>query len=311
LVRSRRRFAILRLRVKKLRVKLVVLVAVLAAGALTIHYSTREPSADGRTLSEWLDLWINHQTGPVATDVTNAVRKIGVKGIPALLDRLEARDPAWRVWLEEKWPASFRKSRWPHSPDAENIKAEVGFAILGPQAAPAIPELAKMLLDTNRTDRCAEARGRIGSAAIPVLRAALTNQDQLIGARAALGLSTTPEGRQRLVPWLRARRDDTNQSFTTTALVWSARNLPPEEMVPLLTEYAGDPRWEGSPAVLFPLIYVRSPVPGAAALLAPYLTNANPTHRHATASILRQWGVSSEEALRMASNSPSMAPLRN
>jgi hypothetical protein len=69
--------------VKNLAVKILSVVAVLTAGAAALNYFTREPSVNGRSLSEWLDInAINRTTGRDNSDVTNAVRAIGAKAIP-------------------------------------------------------------------------------------------------------------------------------------------------------------------------------------------------------------------------------------
>jgi hypothetical protein len=297
--------------VKKLRVKILVLAVVLVAGVFTVLYATREPSVDGRTLSEWLrigrQIWPEHNQN----DVTNAVRKIGTKGIPVLLDKLRARDSEWKHKLDNKWGHKVFSDRWFDAAYYDRSEALLGFSILGSEAASTIPELSKFLIDTNQHMQCAEALGYIGPPAFPVLRQALTNQDESIRVRAVLALSLTPEGASLAVPQVLALRQHTNRSLVGAVLLRVTYMLPKDEALRVLTEYTRDPRWQRDSMILLALGFFQTNTPGAVPLVAPFLTDPNLNLRKEATNTLRRWGYTAADALRVATNSPAAPPLRN
>src|SRR6185369_8252936 len=88
--------------------------------------------------------------------------------------------------------------------------------------------------------------------AIPVLRAALTNQSQAVRVWALRSLCVTPEGARAAVPAMLAWRQLPETSLGEAALETTTK-LPEEEMLHVLTEYARDPRWRGSLEILVAL----------------------------------------------------------
>ncbi len=119
-----------------------------------------EPVYHGRSLSEWLS-YTNESEVP--EDTKKAVQAMGTNAIPALLARLEYRDPEFDL-----------------DDDEENIKAIAGFYALGETAAPALPRLDQLINGDHRNialfaSICATF---VGTNAMPVLSRALTNQDE-------------------------------------------------------------------------------------------------------------------------------------
>jgi hypothetical protein len=119
----------------------------------------------------------------------DAVRQIGTNAIPYLLANMCYENPDWMqrvtavtvhlpepVWVW--WQAIVdRHDRSRQSYD--------GFAILGPQAAPAIPALVAMADDRDINDAATRALARIGKPALPYLMDALTNRDNAPEMRGA------------------------------------------------------------------------------------------------------------------------------
>lgn len=185
---------------KHLPGKILAVLAVFVAVAVALHYLTREPSANGHTLSEWLETNAVHRTGRDNRDVTNAVRAMGAKAIPILTKKMRVRDHAWEKRLDNKWGRMLLPRRWFNKAFISHLDAAAGFAMLGTQAVVVLPEFAQMVFDTNNSPNPAYALGYFGPEAWPVLRAALTNVDPNISFRSVLGLTATPEMARLAMP---------------------------------------------------------------------------------------------------------------
>jgi hypothetical protein len=116
----------------------------------------QEPSYNGRTLSEWLDLYdeensIAYSQTPRDTAAVNAVRAIGTNAIPMLsrwartedsqiqlmLHRIEARV---RMKPRAQW---FSRFVWRRSAQYRQGLADAGFFILGTNALPFLNEMLR------------------------------------------------------------------------------------------------------------------------------------------------------------------------
>jgi hypothetical protein len=126
----------------------VILIITGAALVFCIFLATYEPqpSFQGRTLSAWL---IAYQNDRSRSDALTAVHNIGTNALPVLVKWATYQWPMWRVRLNETamrlgGPRLYRFVAG--SSAVRQSAALVGFEILGPEAAPAIPAL------TNRFD---------------------------------------------------------------------------------------------------------------------------------------------------------------
>jgi len=167
-----------------------VVAAVLAVIIIAFWPEKKEPEYRGKKLSEWLhgqplfvqvpggrNAWMEEQSG-------EAVRHIGTNALPFLVKWLRYERPAWRDKASaayEKWPGPlFRHSmaRWLSRGKPERLSdaAMVCFQFLGPDAAPAVPELIGMLKDSKapltskRAVFCLGCIGPKARAAVPYLR---------------------------------------------------------------------------------------------------------------------------------------------
>jgi hypothetical protein len=149
-----------------------------------------EPSYAGRTLSEWVFRNPNALNGnPRSREAREAIRKMGTNALPCLLAWLTAdpdHSPIKRaagsvfevvpqaitpkpalVWAQSDWVALHLEV------------ASVAFAVLGPDAAPAIPVLERLAGDPRgqRGAFCATyILGGIGPQALPALQRVAQNQ---------------------------------------------------------------------------------------------------------------------------------------
>lgn len=125
-----------------------------------------QPEHEGKKLSQWLTLQYARPQ-----DATKAVRAIGTNGLPFLIKRMEYEFPAWRInllravkklpdWTQNAWingHVIFPTDVWNRS-----AEALFAFRLLGTEASPAVPELARLMHDKPENFRAANALAYIG-----------------------------------------------------------------------------------------------------------------------------------------------------
>lgn len=137
--------------------------ALLIAGSLAFYLThPREPSYEGRTLTEWLNLYYrsfsaNEPNRPALYDAsTNAIKHIGTNAIPFLIKKLTSRETNFQKHLRlsiPKLPRSllrvpfFQRSliqflSTTHGWD--QFQGREGLKILGTDALSAVPALARL-----------------------------------------------------------------------------------------------------------------------------------------------------------------------
>jgi HEAT repeat protein len=211
------------------RLILFPVAAALILGTIIVSRDT-EPRARGHSLSAWLKIGAEIRFDLSPGDPDTAIREIGERGIPTLLKMLQAKDPPWHEPLYRivsripGWPFEFS---WAAE---QRDQATYGFACLGPQARSAIPDLAKLLYDTNVTDAAGTALAYIGVESLPVLRDALMNGTnmaaQLVAIHAAFSSSNLAEA---TLPEMRILRVHTNERVAMSAVGHLMRYAPKEE----------------------------------------------------------------------------------
>lgn len=121
----------------------------LAAGLLP---SRTEPRYKGLSLSKWLDLY-QHTYDERHYEAGEAVRRLGPKALPSLVRWTDCEVPPWRLnlsaWLN-KAPRCVRgiaavAGLVEAKHDARCELAFSGFELLGPEAAPALPDLTRLM----------------------------------------------------------------------------------------------------------------------------------------------------------------------
>ena len=254
-------------RMNRPRLKIILFCAVLAGSFFALLCSTREPMADGRTLSEWLRLGTEYQV-PARMDaadsfawrseITNAVLKIGPQAIPVLLEKLKAEDAAWKFKFYNSWTEQFLPYRWLRAARYREDEAYFGFSCLGTQAVTAIPELTKMLSVPGKSHQSATVLAYLGPAAWPILKSGLTNPSANIRAASLTGLTDSHIDLQDVWPQVLARRLDTNIQVFYAAMY---------------------------------LILRRPERPEAVAVAGEGLRHTNPQVQEVTLSLLREWRI--------------------
>jgi HEAT repeat protein len=166
------------------------MVALLPLTLLFITWARREPSHDGRTLSEWLS---QPYDGRVSGEETaRAVRAMGTRVLPTLLDWLKTRESRTkRVISALAGRQPLIQLRFESAEERRGI-AVAGLYVLATNAAPAIPALAVLIEDTELGAAALNGLAAIGLPAWPELLAALTNSHREVRSAAANWLSHDP-----------------------------------------------------------------------------------------------------------------------
>lgn len=222
------------------RVKWVILLLAVALVMVILFSRSREPSFEGRTLSEWLSTLLaqsqSSKSSPGQFDEqtsVKAIRSMGTNALPLLVDwvcfnpsnspvRTAIRTSAAkvptavtprgvRIWLANQGPLGRR------------LQAAIAFAALGDQAEAAIPELTRSMNQAD--DFHTRLRAMIALAGIGTPQA-LTN---LMANARSTNASTCQMVYDTLCFTLPLRaNDDLLVPFLVTALRESPQELKPE-----------------------------------------------------------------------------------
>jgi len=151
----------------RVRAQLLILLSFLAAVAATA--GDKEPTYEGRSLSEWLhelDPHLMYEVHHPPPEIV-AIRQIGTNALPLLLKWMAAKDPPEAP--KPHLAACFNMTR--------SERAAMAISILEETASPAIPELTRLAMslpNRDRYDLCIKALADIGPESLPSFIAILT-----------------------------------------------------------------------------------------------------------------------------------------
>jgi HEAT repeat protein len=208
--------------------------------------SEREPTYNGRPLSEWLRLyarWSPSPGSPRNEEAASAIRRIGTNALPYLTKWIQYERPAWRMRLYRlmaKFPWSSN-----HLPRERSLERAEGaaeaFKIFGPEASPAIPELAQIINDHqvkwDSSFRAFDALVAIGNDGLPPLVEALDNPKMPTRAYIADSIRRMSDSGldvSSAIPALLRRRDDGYNSLSVRILLDDLSEKP-SAFIPALT----------------------------------------------------------------------------
>ena len=288
------------------RRKLLLIFGCAALALVLLFALTREhePTAHGKPLSYWVQIYSGPAIARPATtpqamaEADAAIKQIGTNAIPFLIEWMDYEPPRWKLRLLMKtgklpyWIIKSRPVKWFFAAPgfARATEAALSFRALGPTAAPAIPELEiRAQGNSQQTRSCALfALSNIGPTAAPAVARVLTNllsnpqslTDPFVGhCIVTLGPNARP-----LLPILVQYLDHTNASFAI-ASAGTLGNLrsEPDLAIPPLMRKLGDPRPAVSKQIAFALANLG---PQALAQLTNALSDSDPIVRQAATNAL-------------------------
>ena len=206
-----------------------------------------EPRYEGRTLTEWLgEMELTDGGGYLSASAKKAIRSMGTNALPYLLWMIEtekdspAKNLANRL-LEKQSVIRFRFTSYSDGwgPGA------FGFDSLGETAAPAVPQLMKLLENPHTSLQARFALTCVGFPSVPPLAAALTNKSAYVRAVAAEALWQMQWGQDYsriVVSRLIENLDDADEKVRYWALV--ALPFEATQATPRVQELQNDPNPE-------------------------------------------------------------------
>ena len=219
---------------KKRGLLLAVLFVAPLGGLVWVLSRPTEPAYQGKPLSAWLK-----EFNGVPEDTNQAAfvafREMGTNAIPALLKTLQSGDPPFQKLIL----ALNRRQSLVHFPVRETWRqrwaAFYALYAMDANAKPPLPALTKLLFDANTAYLSAAPLAGMGSAGLPPLLAAVTNQNAVIRHSAAAGLGWARSDLKLVVPALIARLSDRDWWVHCEAVTALGRlHAEPELAVPAL-----------------------------------------------------------------------------
>jgi hypothetical protein len=168
---------------------LTVVTVGLATWVLLATRGVKEPSYQGKPLHYWVSCFSGPRQTPEPTPrevkATEAIRHMGTNAFPILLqwlcyDNTIQRNQFWRhlpLWLRKIKPVADIVFYSPRMRRAGAVSRAL--IALGPDAGPALPGVAELLITTTNFDvrtRCWVILREIGTPAVPVLTAAAADK---------------------------------------------------------------------------------------------------------------------------------------
>jgi hypothetical protein len=244
-------------------------VAILVAA--TANAADKEPSYQGRTLTEWTRDIDPHSAVIVGHEPPewNAIAHMGTNAIPTLLR-----------WMAEKDPPEPQKPNLaPCYTLVRSERAELAFHILGETARPAIPELTRLAIsmqDPDRADRCINALAYIGPASLPSFTRIMMNgtyraQFSALEWFAAVDADKTPAV-PAMIKCLTGKHEDLGFRAAQTL---SESSIPEATLVPALTNALKTASPAGRARIYRCLFWLHVPARAAVPAIRAGLSDAN------------------------------------
>jgi HEAT repeat protein len=152
------------------------------------------------------------------TEAVEAIRNMGQPAVDALLDRMTAKDPAWKLKL-----IALAEKQSLIKVDYQTAEIRRGWANsvlceLGPSASNAVPSLVAWLSDDELANPAARVLAHIGRASVGPVLVRLANGDAKVRRQAVQILGGIGPDANQAVPWLVYCLSDTNRALRGTAI---------------------------------------------------------------------------------------------
>src|SRR5436190_16177893 len=254
-----------------------------------------EPRHEGKTLTEWLSQPWDERVSD--EDTAAALRAMGPRVLPTLLDWLQQRDSRMKRWiamLADKQPFFELKLE---RADMRRETSVAGLRLLGTNAASAVPTLSKLIDDPELGDAALNGLAAIGEPASPVLLSALTNRLPSV-RNTAIGLLVDDSFIELpgAIPALLRTIHDDNPQVQTAAIGAMARLERHRDVVHLaISEVATDTNSPSRADAIFALVMAKADPAISLPVFLAAMQNGPPDVRRRAALGLAQ--IESEEVL--------------
>ena len=281
----------------KRRLLLILVAALLVSAVVVISFAAhrKEPKYKGKSLSAWLKAYDRGPSrfGAAYADAAAAVRSIGTNALPLLLADLQYQTPGWVEKVSDtvqNWPVIGPLWDWTEWSQDRAWRAELGFEILGADAAPAVPHLIRLLDKDKNIFVVGSALSAIGEPALYFLIVTLTNRanSDHVRARAAEGLSLMGTNANDAVEGLVASLEDEPEVSMSAAFALERVVVNREALVPRLVDIAMAPKKSLSIAAITVLGGFGTNAHPAVPVLEGCLTNDDSMIRSAATNALIQ-----------------------
>jgi len=213
----------------------------------------KQPRFDGRPLSGWMAVFADELNGSTSGPGAHALATIGTNAIPYLLKWMRYT-PSWRDDLMEAYqhriPRSLTPAIFEHPAMLRCLCAPEVFAILGPEAKAAIPNLTE-LMNTPESDTYSEFHSRqaslalshLGPEAFAPMFAAITNHQGEIRRDIILNLRFLGTNARPAIPLLADYAQSKDIGLAKAAIqTLGALRQDPDSVVPVLNRCISDSR---------------------------------------------------------------------
>jgi HEAT repeat protein len=248
----------------------VLALAISATICLWSHTRPSEPSYKGRRLSEWVALYGNYpgfKYSDFRQEPAEAIQHIGTNALPSLVAWIAYEPSPWTKRLQTVFDelspliaesAPARKLFPFNDAYVRALNATAALRLLGPLAAPAVPELARRISLTNSPDArlsAIAALSCIGPPAAPIMASVLSNH---LDAKSAWVMSCIEDmgtNARPLLPILVRNLQHQDIGVVASAeYALGALKLDPTLVVPALTDCLRDPRRDARWAATYALM---------------------------------------------------------
>jgi hypothetical protein len=219
--------------------------------AAIAFWPSKEPSYQGRSLTQWLDARLTTEINGMEFDT--AILQMGTNALPKLVYYISYEPKpllnSIAKYLEKHFPnssiATRVRARIAH-PEYRQWAATDAFRVLGPSAESAVPRLARCLNRSKSSYAATKALIHIGEKAYPPLVAALTNEWVVYGVQHGISWGYYPPNiftnALLTIPALIQNLQSPNTkvakaSLATLVSIQNWTNLPRAELISLWTKW--------------------------------------------------------------------------
>jgi HEAT repeat protein len=228
-----------------------VLVAIVAAALLR---GPREPQHNGKTLSGWVEYYVNPTNYWERIKAVRAIQAIGPRALPWLVGWARYDTPHWQTKLAEHckrlkldWPSGYLNER-----SRRHELVWVAFGVLGPRANPALPEIEQIALKSSSPQDVESALNFLSQMpdGVPALLRVIAGGKGQRRLQAIHYIYLMPNlgtnGTAAVAALLKCLKDDDKDVVASAARALGSVALKTKDVVPALTPYLRDSRREVS-----------------------------------------------------------------